>query len=207
MRKLLLMLLLPLALGVVTGCGGSKTYLMYKAAPPAPALNGKVAIEVRDGREPNHGGGQNDVVGAETKAFVPVPTPVRLKAPEDVTGTVAKLLADAAQAAGLGVAAPGASDGTSKIVVEVQRFWCTGYDPVYKVDATLSVIVTDPSGAQVRVPGQPVHGEAAAGRCRGAYQKALSQLFESARAVLGADPVKAAAVAASATGSAAPPNQ
>jgi hypothetical protein len=201
MRKLL-MLLLPVA-GV--GCGG--TYLTYKAQPPAPSLNGKVAIEVRDTREAGRGGDKTDQVGLQTGAFG-VPAPIRLRAPEDVSGTVHKLVGEAAQSAGVAVVPPGASDATGKLLVEVQRFWCTGYSPAYKGDVTLSLTVTDPSGAQVRVPGQPLHAEAGGMDCRGIYKKILTQLFDSTRTALSAEPLRSAAVSGTpSTASAAPPNQ
>jgi hypothetical protein len=201
MRKLVV-LLLPV---VMVGCGG--TYLTYKTQPAAASLSGKVAIEVRDAREPNRGGDKKEQIGLQTGAFG-VPAPIRLKAPEEVAGTVAKLITESANAAGVAVVPPGAPDATGKLVVEVQRFWCTGYNPAYKADVTLSLTVTDPSGAQVRVPGQPLHADAGGMECRGIYKKLLTQLFQTAKTAMAADPIKAAAAgAAPSTASAAPPNQ
>jgi hypothetical protein len=197
MRTLLLMLL-PLA-GL--GCGG-KSYLTYQGLPPAPSPSGKVAIEVRDVREPNGRTAGHDVVGAQTQVLMPAPRPIRLDPPETVPGTLARLFSDAARAAGIGVAAPAATDATGKLVVEVFRFWCSGYDPVYKVDISVRLTLTDPSGAQARVPAQPLSIQGSSTRCHAAYQKSLTQLLDVARTVLSADAMKSAAAsgAPSATG-------
>jgi hypothetical protein len=189
MRKLLL-LLLP---AVILGCGG-KSYLTYKGLPAAPSLDGKVAIEVRDGREPNGRTAEHDVVGAQTRVLVPAPLPIKLDQPETVPGTLARLFSDAARAAGIGVVAPTATDATGKLIVEVYRFWCSGYDPVYKVDISVNLIVADPSGAQVRVPGQPLSITGSSTRCHGAYEKSLTQLLNVAKTVLAGDPVKKAVI-------------
>jgi len=183
-------LALPLFAVFAVGCG---PYLQYRAAKPAPTFNGRVAIEVRDSREPKAGGQDHAEVGMQTGAFG-IPTMIKLDDPMAVTVTTAALVADAARAAGFGVVGPGDAP-TAKVVIDVQRFWCTGYNPVYKADVTASLSVMDASGTQIRVPGMPLHAEDGGMNCKRIYYKTLSMLFDAARAMLSNPNIAAALVA------------
>lgn len=188
---------------VLVGCG---PYLQYKAQPAAPSPAGKIIVEVRDNREPKVGGDKKEVVGLQTGSFG-IPTAIRVPTPTTVTETMTKLVGEAAMSAGVGVAAKGDEAGaTARVIVDVQRFWCTGYNPVYKGDVTASLTVLDPNGQQVRIPGQPVHGQDGGMNCQGVFKKALTDFFSATKAMLAMDNIKAAATGAN-TQAAPPPAQ
>jgi hypothetical protein len=187
MNSKLAFAVLPL---LAVGCG---PYLQYKAQPPAPSLQGKVVVEVRDAREPGKGGNQHEQVGVQRGSFG-IPDNIRVESPTMVADTMHSLVSDAAMAAGLGVAQKGDEAGaTSRIVVDIQRFWCVGYGG-YKGDVTASVMVTDPSGQQIRIPGQPVHTDDGGIDCRRIFKKSLTEFLVAARALLLQPQVRAAAV-------------
>ena len=77
----------------------------------------------------------------------------------------------------------------------MQRFWCTGYSPAYKADVTASLGVTDPTGAQVRVPGMPLHAEGGGVDCKHIFRKTLTSFFDATRAMLSNPNVSGAFVA------------
>src|SRR3954471_1526079 len=121
-------------LSLVAGCGGS--YLQYKSQPPAPSPAGKIIVEVRDSREPKVGGDKKELVGMQTGAFG-IPTAIKVGSPTTVAETVQKLVGEAAMSAGVGVAGKGEEAGaTARVIIGIQRFWCTGYNPAYKGDVT-----------------------------------------------------------------------
>jgi hypothetical protein len=185
------------------GCG---PYLQYKSQPPAPSPAGKILVEVRDSREPKVGGDRKDYVGMQTGAFG-IPNPIKVPSPTTVSETMHNLIAEAAMSAGVGVAAKGdEASATARVIVDVQRFWCTGYNPVYKGDVTASVMVTDPNGQQIRVPGQPLHGEDSGMNCQSIYKKALTDFFNTTKAMLSMPNIQAAATGAN-TQAAPPPAQ
>jgi len=198
MHKPMMLMLLA-----ASGCG---PYLRYRSQPPAPPLTGKVIVEVRDAREPNRGGNMKEEVGTQTGAFG-VPTPIRVESPSTVAATVAQLVGEAAQSAGVAVVPPGTAGATSKVVVEVQRFWCTGYNPVYKGDVIASFTVFDPAGAQVRVPGQPVKGEDGGMDCRSIFKKSLTDFFMATKALFAMEPIRSAATGMTPAGTPPPPAQ
>jgi hypothetical protein len=188
---------------VVVGCG---PYLRYTAQPPAPSPAGKVVVDVRDSREPKAGGDHKEQVGTQTGAFG-VPTPIKVDSPATVTDTMRKLVSEAAMAAGIGVAQKGEEGAaTARVVVDIQRFWCTGYNPAYKGDVTASVSVQDAQGQTTRVVGQPVHGEDGGMSCQSIYKKALTDFFNNTKALLSMDNVRNAATNPTAA-PAPPPNQ
>jgi hypothetical protein len=188
---------------VAVGCG---PYLQYKSQPAAPSPAGKIIVEVRDSREPKVGGDKKELVGLQTGAFG-IPTAIKVGSPTTVSETMQKLVGEAAMSAGVGVAGKGEEAGaTARVIVDVQRFWCTGYNPVYKGDVTASVMITDPNGQQIRVPGQPMHGEDGGMNCQSIYRKALTNFFNNTKAMLSMDNVKAAATGAN-TQAAPPPAQ
>jgi hypothetical protein len=155
--------------------------LQYRAAPPAPSLNGRVVVEVRDSRELKAGGKKHEEVGMQTGTFG-IPDVITVGA-TTVADTMRSLVSDAARAAGIGVSEDGGG-ATARIVVDVQRLWCTGYSPAYKADVTASVSVMDPSGRQIRVPGMPVHAEDGGMKCKRVFRHALSDFFAATRAML-----------------------
>lgn len=199
MHKLSFAALLLLAVG----CG---PYLQYRSMPPAPSPAGKAIVEVRDNREPKRGGDKKEQVGMHTGAFG-IPDAIRVESPMTVTETIQKLVTEAALSAGIGVAGKGEEgSATSRVVVDISRLWCTGYSPVYKGDVTASMTVLDPGGQQVRVVGQPVHGEDGGMDCKRIYKKALTDFFNNARALFAMPQVHDAVVGAN-TRPAPPPAQ
>lgn len=180
--------LLALSL-LAVGCG---PYLQYKAQPPAPSLQGKVVVEVRDAREPGKGGNQHEQVGVHTGTFG-IPDEIRVDGPMVVTDTMQELVSQAAEAAGIGVTRAGDPAATARVVVDVQRLWCAGYNPAYKGDVTAGLMITDPTGQQVRVPAQPLHAEDGGMDCKRIYKKALTDFFKATRALFETPPIRAAA--------------
>jgi hypothetical protein len=178
---------------LLAGCG---PYLTYQARPPAPPLQGKVVIVVHDTREPERGGKDKRQIGVATQGMsiggFGIPQAIRMKDANVVTDTLRAIVIDAAQANGLAVVPEGTPDATAKIVVEVQRFWCSGYDPVYKGDVVASVMVSDPAGAQVRLPAQPIQASATHRQCKPVFHDALSGAFETTAALFAQPQVKAA---------------
>lgn len=172
------------------GCG---PYLQYRGAPPAASPNGRLYIEVRDAREAKAGGSNHAEVGMATGTFG-IPEIVHVDGATRVSDTVRALVGDAARAAGAGVT-DDASSATARVIVEVQRFWCTGYSPAYKADVTASLGVYDPTGTTVRVPGMPLHAEDGGLDCKRIYRKTLTSFFDAARAML-SNPNVAASFAA-----------
>lgn len=177
---------------VAVGCG---PYLRYRTQPPAPPLSGKLIVEVRDSREPGKGGNEHEQVGVHAGAFG-IPDTIKVESPTTVADTMHKIVGEAAMAAGLAVAGKGDEAGaTARVIVDVQRFWCAGYGG-YKGDVVASVMVTDPAGQQVRIPGQPVHAEDGGIDCRRIFEKALSDFLIAARALFAQPQVKGAALGA-----------
>jgi hypothetical protein len=192
MRNLTLLAAAALAL---TGCG---PYLRWDARPSAPMVRGKVIISVADNREPKKGGAEKQEIGMQPGAFA-IPETIRLPSPYDVAETMRELLGQAALTAGVGVAPVGDNAGTSKIAVEVQTFWCTGWTFHFVTNVSASVMIIDPAGA-VRVPGMPLTVEDSAGDCRTAYRKALTRAYETAVAMLSQPNIQAAAIGAAPPG-------
>jgi hypothetical protein len=190
-----------LLLLVASGCG---PYLTWETRPPAAPLQGKVIVEVRDAREPERGGKDKRQIGVATQGMsvggFGIPQAIRMKDDTVVAQTLRAVVSEAAQAAGLAVVPEGTPDATAKIIVEVQRFWCSGYDPVYKGDVVASLMIVDPPGQQVRLPAQPIQTNDAAMQCKPVFHKALSDAFGATAALLAQPQVKAAAL-----GAAAPP--
>ena len=188
---------------LAVGCG---PYLQYKSMPPSASPVGKIIVDVRDSREPKNGGLQHQQVGLQTGSFG-IPSPIRVEKPTTVVDTMHQLVSEAALAAGIGVATTmDDPSATARVIVDVQRFWCTGYNPVYKGDITASVSITDGAAQQIRVPGQPVHTEDGGMNCRGIFKKALTDFFVATRAMLTMPNVMAAATGAN-TQAAPPPAQ
>lgn len=184
--------LLALALLSTAGCA---PFLHYRAQPPSLPLAGRVVIEVHDRREPGRGGLQPQQIGVHAN-LIGIPRMLLAETPTTVDDTMARLVADAARAAGIGVAPPGQeATATARVVVEVQRFWCTGYTPVYKGDVTASLSVVDAAG-NVRVPAVVVHGEDGGLGCKKIYETALTRFFDGSRALFATPEVRAAATTA-----------
>lgn len=177
----------------MAGCGGGK-YLRWSGAPPASAMSTKVALEVTDKREEKKGGLHAEQIGLQTGSFG-IPQAIKLKN-ETLAGDVRDLLTQAAASSGLGVVAAGQEAGAAgKFVVEVQTFWCTGYNPVYKADITASVTVVDPATGAVRVPAQPLTASGGGMVCQSIYKKLLSDIYRQAASLLPATLKQASASA------------
>ena len=184
-----------LSLVVVAGCGPHR-YLVWEAAPPAPSLMGRAAINVTDHREPKKGGDDPSVVGFQRSGFG-IPYPIHIGNPGQLSMDMHELLAEAMMSVGVAVLAPGQDQGaSSRVMVDIQSFWCDGYWPVFKGGIVAGVTIVDGATNQVRVPGQPLAAEGAAGDCRTAYHKALNALFNNARAMFGSPQIHEALVAA-----------
>jgi hypothetical protein len=184
-----------IALLLVSGCG---PYLTWQTRPPAAPLQGKVIVEVRDAREPERGGKDKRQIGVATQGMsvggFGIPQAIRMKDANVVSDTVRAVVTQAAESAGLAVVPAGTPDATSKIIVEVQRFWCSGYDPVYKGDVVASLTIVDPPGQQVRLPAQPIQTNDAAMQCKPVFHKALSDALAATATLLAQPQVKAAAL-------------
>lgn len=186
---------------VAAGCGPHR-YLIWEAAPPAPSVMGRAAITVTDRREPKKGGQDPSVVGFQRDGWG-IPHPIHIGDAMQLSMDMHDLLTQAALSAGVGVTPPGQEGGaTSRIVVEIQNFWCDGYWPVFKGGVVASVTVIDPASNQVRIPGQPLQSEGQDGNCRGAFHRSLNNLVMTARALFATPQVHDALVAA---GGAPPP--
>lgn len=183
-----------LSLALAAGCGPHR-YLVWQSSPPAPALMGRTAINVADRREPQKGGTDPTMLGFQRSGFG-IPFPIRLHSPAQLSMDVHALLTEAALASGVAVLPPGLDGAAgSRVMVEIQNFWCDGYWPVYKGGVTASVTIVDGASNQVRVPGQPLMAEGQSGNCREAYHRALTTLFMNARAMFSAPPIHDALVA------------
>jgi hypothetical protein len=159
------------------GCG---PILQYNGAPPAPALRGRVIVDVHDGREVKAGGDKPEEVGFGDAGAFGIPAMLRVDGPTVVADTMRQLVTDAARAAGIGITdGPGA---TARVVVDVQRLWCAGYGG-FQGTVTASISVLDPSGQQIRVPGARISAADGGIKCRRIFKHALSEFFRSTRAM------------------------
>jgi hypothetical protein len=177
----------------VAGCG--PTYIVQQQAPPPPPLYGRVSVEIADRREPKKGGADPSLIGNERSGWG-IPYPLRLGGPAELAYQVHELFAQEAIATGIGVLPLGQGQGaTSRLIVEIQQYWCDGYPPSFKADAVASAMVIDGVTGQVRVPGQPLSAHGEAGSCRHALRRMLNSLSASARGMFANPPLHAALIA------------
>ncbi len=189
MPKPTLFLLLSVAAGA---CG--PRYVVVQQQPPPPPLYGRVSIEVTDHREPKKGGADPSVIGNERSGWG-IPYAVRIGGPAELALEVHDVLAEAATSTGIGVLPLGQAQGaTSRLIVEIQYFWCDGYPPSFKADATASAVIVDGATGQVRVPGQPLQAHGEAGSCHYALSRAMSALSSAARGLFANPQLHAALV-------------
>jgi hypothetical protein len=107
---------------------------------------------------------------------------VRLGGPAELAFQVHELFAQEAINTGIGVLPLGQAQGaTSRLIVEVQQYWCDGYPPSFKADAVASAMIIDGATGQVRVPGQPLSAHGEAGSCHWALRRVMDALSSSAR--------------------------
>ncbi|HEX9101947.1 MAG TPA: hypothetical protein VF997_07080 [Polyangia bacterium] len=199
-RATLWLLLLSLAAG---GCG--PRYVVVQEQPPPPPLYGRVSVEVSDRREPKRGGADPSVIGNERSGWG-IPVAVRIGGPGELALEVHDLFAEAATSTGIGVLPLGQAAGaTSRLVVEIQTFWCDGYPPAFKADAVVSATIVDGATGQVRVPGQPLAVRGEAGSCHYALRRAMGALSSSARAMFANPPLHEALIAEPAAAAPPPP--
>jgi len=175
----------------LSGCGH---YLQWKAQPPAAAVQGKISIAVADVRPPQNGGTDKRIV-AMVPGFAMIPTPQRLATPEDAANRIGVLIAEAAQAAGIGLAAPGEA-GTAKIMVDMGTLWCTGFFPVFIANSSVTAKIVDPATGAVRVQTEAISAQDGAGDCQGAHRNMLTKLFKGMSTMFATPAVKDAIVAA-----------
>jgi hypothetical protein len=176
----------------VSGC--SSRYLTWRAQGPAAPQAGKIAIVMTDHREPRKGGERPEEIGIRTNAWG-IPAPIVLGVNE-FPQSIVDFVAQAALAGGIGVT--GAQDGgaTARVVVDVQTFWCTGYNPVFKANITAGVSIVDPATGAVRMAAVPLMAEGGGMNCRSIYRKLLSDLFHNAQALFATPEVHAAVLGA-----------
>ena len=185
------------------GCG--PTYVIQQPAPPPPPLYGRVSIEVSDRREPKKGGADPAMIGNERSGWG-IPYPLRLNGPAELSYEMHELFGQQAIAAQIGVLPIGQTAGaTSRLIVEIQTYWCDGYPPLFKADAVASAVVVDGLTGQVRVPAQPLMGHGEAGTCRHAIHRMREALAASARAMFATPQVHDALIAEPAAAPPPPP--
>ena len=199
---------LTLLLLAAWGAGCGPRYVIVRPAPPPLPLYGRVSIEVSDHREPKKGGADPSVIGNERSGWG-IPYPLRLGGPAELSMQVHDLFAQEAIATQIGVLPLGQTAGaTSRLIVDIQSYWCDGYPPSFKADAVASATIIDGATGQVRVPGQPLSAHGEAGSCGYALRRMMRSLAGSARGMF-ADPQLHAALIAEPAGApaAAPPPQ
>jgi hypothetical protein len=182
------------------GCGPT----IYVTRPAVP-LVGRVSIEVADRREPKRGGNDPSQIGVERSGWG-IPYPIRVDGPAGLAMETHDSLAQAANENGIGVLAMGEVAGaTSRLIIEIQNFWCDGYPPVFKAHAVLSATIIDGMTGQVRVPGQPLVADGDAGTCRAALYRMRRALYSAARGFFATPQLRAALIAEPAAAPPAPP--
>lgn len=178
---------------MMVGCG-YRPYLNWQASPPATMVQGKVAIQmVPNKRPPKHGQVLMNRLGFQRNGWG-IPFAINLPAAhETLDGDVARLVTEAAQAAGIGMTAVQDPGATAHLSVEINEFWCDGYPPVYKAGATLNVVFLDPHNNGVRMQ-MPVHAEDGGWDCRTAYRGVTRKLYAALQTAFTQAPVRAAAI-------------
>lgn len=206
-KNTLLAVTLLLSSSFIVGCG-YHPYLAWNAAPPAPQLQGKVAVKIVPNKRPPKKGAEDvSQLGFQRNGWG-IPFAIRLPPQhETLDADLAKLVTDAAQAAGLGATTVANPSATAHLAVEINEFWCDGYPPVYKAGATLNVVFLDPKTGGVRM-AMPVHAEDGSWDCRTAYKGITNKLYSALTAAFAQAPVHSAALgvlpAAPAAGAPAP---
>ena len=189
MRKNTVMIGAAAGLGLLA-CGGP--YLQWKASPPSATLEGKLAVEVNDKRNPEQGGGKK-AIGVQP-GYMNIPSDIELDKVSDMADAVTRLTKEAATSAGIGVLGADGGTPTSKIVLDVIMFWCD-YAPVpafipYTAHITISGTV-QPVGGGAPLASVPVSAEATTmGGCQESYKEALTKAFETMKANFSSPPVK-----------------
>jgi hypothetical protein len=182
------------------GCGPT----IYVTQPARPTI-GRVSIEVTDRREPKRGGADPSQIGIERNGWG-IPVPILLDGPAGLMLHAHGLFSEAAASTDLGVLAMGDLNGaTSRLMLEVQSYWCDGYFPVFKAHAVVSATIIDGLTGQVRVPGQPLTADGEAGDCHAALQRMRRALYENARGFFVTPQLRAALVAEPALAAPPPP--
>jgi hypothetical protein len=197
MRKLTSLLLASLAGGAVIAAGGAcgPTYVIQRPAPPPLPLYGRVSIEVMDRREPKKGGADPSVIGNERSGWG-IPSAIRVDGPGALPFELHDLFAQHAVSSQIGVLPVGQTVGaTSRLIIEIQTYWCDGYPPAFKADAVASATVIDGATGQVRVPGQPITAHGDAGSCRMALRRMMGALASTARGMFATPQIHDALIA------------
>jgi hypothetical protein len=187
----------------VIGCG-YHPYLVWNPAPPAAQAQGKVAVQmVPNKRPPKHGAEDVNKLGNQRNGWG-IPFAIELPAShETLDADLAKLVTDAAQAAGIGATTVQDKSATAHLSVEITEFWCDGYPPAYKAGATLNVVFLDPGSNGVRMT-MPVHAEDGGWDCRTGYRGVMKKLYSQLVTAFAQPPVHAAALGAAPGAPAAP---
>src|SRR4051812_36604164 len=144
MTRASLVCLAAASLTIATACSSSE--LTWRAQPPAPALAGKLVITVADRRVGPQGGDDPRVIGSERGVML-IPNTLKLSEPTDAADTIRRLFVGAALTAGIAVAPPGETNGTSaRLAVEIHNLWCDGVVLAYtraRLVATLTALGPD----------------------------------------------------------------
>lgn len=182
------------------GCGPR----VYVTQPQRPLI-GRISIEISDRREEKRGGADPSQIGIERSGFG-IPYPIRVGGPAGLSLEVHDLFARAASSTELGVLAMGDLNGaTSRLILEIQTYWCDGYFPVFKAHAVVSATIADGMTGQVRVPGQPLTADGEAGDCRNALHRMRRALYAAAQSYFVTPPLRQALIDEPAAPQAPPP--
>ncbi|HEX4461030.1 MAG TPA: hypothetical protein VIA18_23780, partial [Polyangia bacterium] len=172
--------LLPIAAaaGAIFAGACGPTYIIERRGGPPPPLYGRVSIEVTDHREPKKGGADPTQIGNERSGWG---IPFAIRVDGGMAFQLHDFLARQALDAQIGVLPIGQIAGaTSRLIIDVQQYWCDGYPPVFKADAVASATIVDGATGQVRVPGQPFVGHGEAGNCKVALHRMREALAANA---------------------------
>lgn len=180
---------------LVTAAAGCGTFhVEWDPVPAQASLVGAVSIEVTDRRMHRQGDNDKSLVGNDRDSWG-LPHPVRVDGSEALAVELRNLFADAAQSDGIGVATPGQRVGVStRLIVEIQDFWCDGLTPVYHAWLTASLEIVDAATNQVRMAAQPLTAKDTSLTCRGALGHTTATLYQNARGFFANASVRAALV-------------
>lgn len=168
----LLLCSVPFAVGCVP-----QPYLIWESRPPAPMLQGRVAVKyVPNKRPPKHGDTELNNLGNERSGWG-IPYAIRLQGDVNpsLDQTVSRVVAEAMSAAGIGMTQLADPGRTADLSIEIVEFWCDGYG-VYKASVGLQLVFLDPATGAIRTQ-VPLRHEGAGGWCRDAYRQALTGIY------------------------------
>lgn len=178
----------------LAACAEQRPFLVWNARPPAPALQGRVAVVgVRNSRPPKQGGTNPNQVG-NNRAPAGIPYPVRLESDTALTDSLTRIIGEAAASAGLGVTQPTDSAATALLSGNLEEFWCDGYPPVFNVQMKLGIDVLDPATKQPRTHVTVLRKDGGPS-CEDAIRELMNNAYDEIARALAQRDVHVAAVA------------